>query len=238
METMRIIETKIEELSPYYNNAKQHPERQVKKIANSIRQFGFLVPILVDKDNNIIAGHGRYIAAQLLGLPVVPTMTADHLTEDQVRAYRLADNKLAESDIDIEIVKAELRLLDLELIDLTGYNANILLDTQEDDPDLLGATKPQSELGDVYELGPHKLICGDSTEPATYKKLLGNEKARLIFTDPPYSIDRGALKQIALSYPLMPSGRLDTVCGCDSMVVVKTEYAIKVEKLLIKKSDK
>ena len=186
---MQILELPIGDLKPYARNAKDHPDKQVKKIANSIREFGFLVPILVDKDNNIVAGHGRYIAAQLLGLESVPTMIADHLNEDQVRAYRLADNKLAESDIDIEIVKEELRLLDLELIDLTGYNANILLDTKEDNPDLSGATKPQSELGDVYELGPHKLICGDSTDEKTYKKLLGNEKARLIFTDPPYSID-------------------------------------------------
>lgn len=186
---MQILELPIGDLKPYARNAKEHPEKQIKKIANSIREFGFLVPILVDKDLNIIAGHGRYIAAQLLGLGVVPTMTADHLTEDQVRAYRLADNKLAESDIDIEIVKEELRLLDLELIDLTGYNANIILDTKEDDPDLSGATKPRSELGDVYELGPHKLICGDSTDEKTYQKLLGDEKARLIFTDPPYSIN-------------------------------------------------
>lgn len=186
---MQINETPIGELKPYARNAKEHPEKQIKKIANSIRKFGFLVPILIDKDRNIIAGHGRYIAAQLLGLGIVPTTTADHLTEEQVRAYRLADNKLAESDIDIEIVKEELRLLDLDLIDLTGYNANLILETKEDKPDLAGITAPRSQLGDVYELGEHKLICGDSAKQETYEKLLGTERARMIFTDPPYSID-------------------------------------------------
>ena len=185
---MKIIELAIDKIKPYFKNAKEHPEKQIKKIANSIKEFGFNQPIVLDKDDVIIVGHGRYIAAQFLGMEKVPTLTVD-LDEEHAKAYRLADNKLNESDWDMDIVIEELKGLSLEMIDLTGFNENLILETVEDKPDLSTATKPKSVLGDLYELGDHKLLCGDSTEAATYEKLLGTDRARLIFTDPPYSID-------------------------------------------------
>ena len=185
---MEIIELKISEIKPYPKNAKEHKESQVKKIANSIKEFGFNQPIVIDKDNVIIVGHGRYIAALSLGMESVPTLTVE-LDEERAKAYRLADNKLNESDWDMDIVIAELKGLSLEMIDLTGFNENLILETKEDNPDLASVGEPRSKLGDLYELGEHKLICGDSTEAESYEKLLHTERARLIFTDPPYSID-------------------------------------------------
>lgn len=178
----------LSEIIPYFKNAKEHPQKQIKKVAASIQEFGFNQPIVIDKEKVIIVGHGRYLAAQFLGLPKVPTLTID-LTEERAKSYRLADNKLNESDWTMEIVIEELKSLSLQMLDLTGFDANLILETKEDDPDLSAIGVPRSVLGDIYQLGEHKLICGDSTDPNTYKSLLGDEKARLIFTDPPYSID-------------------------------------------------
>ena len=185
---MKIIERPIEDIKPYPKNAKQHSEKQIKKVADSIKEFGWAQPIVVDKDNTIIVGHARYIAAQLLGMEKVPVLELD-LDEEHAKAYRLADNKLNESNWDMEIVIEELKSISLQMVDLTGFDSNLILETKEDTPDLAKVGVPRTELGDVYELGPHKLVCGDSTEEITYMKLLGKEKARLIFTDPPYSID-------------------------------------------------
>jgi len=185
---MQIEYLLISEVVPYFKNAKEHPEKQIKKIAASIQEFGFNQPIVIDKNNVIIVGHGRYLAAQFLGLERVPTLVLD-IDEDRAKAYRLADNKLNESEWTMETVIEELKTLSLQMIDLTGFDANLILETEEDDPDLSMVGKPQSVSGDIYQLGEHKLICGDSTDSNTYKSLLGDEKARLIFTDPPYSID-------------------------------------------------
>jgi len=190
---MNIIEKKISEIKPYFKNAKEHSDKQIKKIADSISEFGFNQPIVLDKDNVIIVGHGRYMAAQSLEMQTVPTITID-LDEEHAKAYRLADNKLNESNWDMDIVIEELKGLSLDMIDLTGFNSNLILESKEDNPDLSMVGKPRSELGDLYELGPHKLICGDSTDPKTYEKLLGKERPRLIFTDPPYSVDYHSTK--------------------------------------------
>lgn len=178
----------LDKIQPYFKNAKDHPIKQVKQIANSIAEFGFNQPIVLDKDGTIIVGHGRFMAAQYLELETVPTITVD-LPEDKAKAYRLADNKLNESDWDMNIVIEELKGLSLEMIDLTGFDANLTLETKEDKPNLSQVGDPQSVEGDIYQLGQHKIICGDSTKAETYARLLGDEKARLIFTDPPYSID-------------------------------------------------
>jgi DNA modification methylase len=185
---MKIEERKIDEIIPYHKNAKKHKDSQVKKIANSIAEFGFNQPIVVDSNNVIIVGHGRYLAAKKLGMPTVPVMELD-LPEDQVKSYRLADNKLNESDWDMDLVIEELKGMSLKMIDLSGFNSNLILETKEDDPDLSTVSAPRSQLGDLYQLGEHKLLCGDSTNLVDYKKLLGDEKARLVFTDPPYSVN-------------------------------------------------
>ena len=178
----------VDSIRPYFKNAKEHPQKQIKKLADSIAEFGFNQPIVVDKEGVIIVGHGRWLAAKLLNLPQVPVIELD-LNEEQARSYRLADNKLNESIWDMEIVIEELKSMSLKMVDLTGFDSNLILETQEDKPDLSKIGKPQSELGDLYYLGPHKLLCGNSEEVETYQKLLGEEKARLIFTDPPYSVD-------------------------------------------------
>lgn len=168
---------KIEEIKPYPNNAKEHPEKQIKKIASSIQEFGFNQPIVVDKDDVIIVGHGRYIAAKFLGYDEVPVLKVD-LSEEKAKSYRLADNKLNESKWQMDIVIQELKSMSLEMVDLSGFDRNIILETKEDNPDLSKIGKPKSVSGDVYDLGPHRLICGDSTDPMTYKSLLRDEKAR------------------------------------------------------------
>jgi len=185
---MEIKSLPIGDIKPYSKNAKQHPEKQIKKIADSIQEFGFNQPIVVDKEGIIVVGHGRYIAAQFLGLEEVPVLSLD-VSEEKAKAYRLADNKLNESDWDMDMAIEELKTLSLEMVNLTGFDSNLLLETKEDTPNIGAINVPRTLPGDVYELGNHKLICGDSTDEATYQKLLGAERARLIFTDPPYSID-------------------------------------------------
>lgn len=121
---MNIINTPIDDLKPYAHNPKTHPAEQIEKIARSITEFGFLVPILIDADNSIIAGHGRLMAARKLGLIEVPTIQVDHLTEAQIRAYRIADNRLTESAWDLELLESEIAILqDMDFdIDLTGFD--------------------------------------------------------------------------------------------------------------------
>lgn len=186
---MKIVEIPIGEIKPYPKNAKEHPKKQVQKIADSMVKFGMNQPIVVDENNEIIVGHGRFLAAQLIGMTNIPAVPITNLTEEQKKAYRLADNKLNESDWQMELVIEELKGLSLEMIDLTGFDSNLVLETKEDKSNLAGITDPKSKIGDIYCLGPHKLICGDSQNEEIYKKLLGKEKARMIFTDPLYSID-------------------------------------------------
>lgn len=185
---MKIEIKPINDIQPYGKNAKKHPDKQVIQVAESIKEFGFNQPIVVDKDNVIIVGHGRFLAAHFLGLTEVPTLTLD-IDEEKAKAYRLADNKLNESEWDMDIVISELKTLSEEMINLTGFDANLVLETEEDFPDLAGVGDIKSKEGDMYEFGAHRLICGDSTKAETYEKLLKGDKPRLIFTDPPYSID-------------------------------------------------
>lgn len=185
---MEVTELKISDIKPYPKNAKEHPKKQIERIAASIREFGFNQPLVIDKANVIIVGHGRYYAAVSLGMEVVPVVVAD-LPEEKAKAYRLADNKLNESDWEMELVVEELKSLSLQMIDLTGFDANLTLETKEDKPDLSKIGKLKSKIGDIYQLGPHKILCGDSAKEKTFEKLLGKERMRLIFTDPPYGVD-------------------------------------------------
>lgn len=189
-----------EKLIPYANNARTHDDSQVTQIASSIKEFGFNNPILIDDDNGIIAGHGRLMAAKKLGLIEVPTIKLSHLTEAQRKAYILADNRIAlNSGWDTELLSLELKDLDSE-IDLTllGFDAKELsallspevLDglTDEDAvPDV--PEEPKTKLGDIYKLGNHRLMCGDSTSIDDVEKLMDGQKADMVFTDPPYGVD-------------------------------------------------
>jgi DNA modification methylase len=194
----------VEELIPYAKNARTHSENQVNQIAASITEFGFTNPILVDGAKGIIAGHGRLMAAKKLGLNQVPVVILDHLSEAQKRAYIIADNKLAENaGWDEEILANELHDLkeenfDLDLIGFEDQELEKLFtnlyesdenEGEENLPEL--EEKPISKIGDIWLLGDHKLICGDSTKLETYQSLLTNELADMTFTDPPYNVDYG-----------------------------------------------
>ena len=186
-------------LIPYVRNARTHSPAQVDKIAASIREFGFLNPIITDGQSGIVAGHGRVMAAQKLGLDTLPTIDAAHLTEAQRRAYVLADNRTAlDAGWDNDLLKIELQDLEAEGFDLslTGFDigeiAALTLDETEGltDPDAVpdAPAVPVTVLGDVWLLGRHRLMCGDSTSIDAVERLMDGQKADMVFTDPPYGI--------------------------------------------------
>ena len=192
----------IETLIPYARNARTHSEAQIAQIAASIREFGFLSPIIVSEDNTILCGHGRFYASQKLGLKKVPCIKESHLTEAQKRAYIISDNKLSlNAGWDDELLTVELsELQDLGFdLGLTGFDESEIADlfaidsdeAKEDDFDVdAELEKPcKSRIGDVWHLGRHTVICGDSTLPKTYTALLGDTKVNLVCTDPPYLVN-------------------------------------------------
>jgi DNA modification methylase len=190
----------IAQLVPYARNARTHSETQVAQIAASIREFGWTNPILVDGQCGVIAGHGRLMAARLLGLTEVPTIELSHLTPAQRRAYVIADNKLAlNAGWDDEMLRLELGDLRDEGfdLDLTGFDAveigRLLIDATEGltDPDQVppAPDTPASRPGDVWLLGRHRLVCGDSTDAETVSRALDGVTPHLMVTDPPYGVD-------------------------------------------------
>jgi len=178
----------IETITPYPSNAKKHPEKQIKQIADSIKEFGFNQPIVVDKQGVIIVGHGRLEAAKILGLKEVPVIEVD-LTEQQAKAYRLADNKLNESDWDMNLVIDELKGLSDEMIDLSGFSKDLLIEGDEKDDIVPEDAPPVAKLGDLWALGQHKVLCGDATKLEDVERLMEGKKANMCFTDPPYNVD-------------------------------------------------
>ena len=204
MTTSRPIkELKTDDLIPYINNSRTHDESQVNQIAASIKEFGFLNPVIVDGEHGIIAGHGRVMAAKKLGLMTIPCLEAGHLSEAQKKAYIIADNKLAlNAGWDDSILRVEfesLRELDFDLT-LTGFSLDELSDFEieelapeyEEDADgevIEPPAEPKTKEGDVWVLGKHRLMCGDSTSINAVDRLLNDNKIDLVFTDPPYGVD-------------------------------------------------
>jgi len=180
----------ISEITPYNKNAKKHSKKQIQQVANSIKEFGFNQPIVIDKKGVIIVGHGRYEASKLLGLTEVPILEVD-LTEKQAKAYRLADNKLNESDWEMDLVIEELKELDdTDLVELTGFDTDLLIEQDEKDDEVPEVPEEaKSKLGEIYQLGNHRIMCGDSTKIEDVEKLMNGKKADMVFTDPPYNID-------------------------------------------------
>jgi DNA modification methylase len=175
-------------IKPYSKNAKKHPKKQVKQIAASIKEFGMNQPIVVDKQGTIIVGHGRYEALKLLGWEVKPEwiLTVD-LTEEQAKAYRLADNKLNESEWNMNLVIEELKGLSAPMLDLTGFDKDLILEPDEKD-DLIPENPPSiAKLGDLWALGEHRVLCGDSTKLEDVERLMHGKKADIVVTDPPYN---------------------------------------------------
>jgi len=188
-------------LRPYSGNARTHSPKQIKQIARSIERFGFNNPVLVDDDDQIMAGHGRVEAAKLLNMKTVPTVRLSHLSESEKKAYILADNRLAEkAGWDNEVLAIELQgLVDLGFdVLLTGFEpaeVDIIIEgigNESEQPENLVPEETSgpavSRLGDVWMLGKHILVCGDSTDATTYQLLMGDEKAEFVFTDPPYNL--------------------------------------------------
>lgn len=188
----------IELIKPYGKNAKKHPKKQIEQVAASIKEFGFNQPIVVDKNGVLIVGHGRLEAAKLLGITDVPTITVD-LTEEQAKAYRLADNKLNESEWEMDLVIDELKGLSSEMFDLTGFDRDLIIEPDEHDDDVPDAPQePVSILGDLYELGYHRVLCGDSTKVEDVERLMDGKKADMVFTDPPYNVNYSGKTKDAL----------------------------------------
>jgi DNA modification methylase len=190
----------VETLIPYAKNARTHSDEQVAQIAGSIKEFGFNNPVLVDKDNSIIAGHGRLMAARKLGMDKVPVVQLGHMTEAQRKAYVLADNRIAlNSGWDAGMLSLELQDLkddiDLSLLGFDPDELDALLNPIEETEGLTDEDavpdvpdEPKTKLGDIYILGNHRLMCGDSTSITDVEKLMDGNPVDLIFTDPPYNV--------------------------------------------------
>lgn len=193
----------VKSLIPYARNARTHSDAQVSQIAASIKEWGWTTPILIDEDGGIIAGHGRVLAAQKMGIKEVPAMTASGWTEAQKKAYILADNQLPQNaGWDMDLLKVEMQELDGDGFDLSliGFGDDMLaglLNEEADgltDPDEIPELQEESATveGDVWILGNHRLICGSSTDAHTVEKLLGDVKPHLMVTDPPYGVEYDA----------------------------------------------
>ena len=196
---MQLVE--ISKLIPYVNNARTHSAEQITKLRSSLKEFGFINPVIIDSDYNVIAGHGRIEAAKLENIKEVPCVLVDYLTPAQKRAYIIADNRMAmDAGWDEELLKIEIEALQAEAfdIDLTGFEEKEIADlfdideeVQEDNFDIdEELSKPTiTKSGDIWLLGNHRLICGDSTKEETYTFLMNGKKANLIVTDPPYNVN-------------------------------------------------
>jgi DNA modification methylase len=211
---MELIKKKVSELIPYINNSRTHSEEQITQLISSIKEFGFTNPILLAPDNSIIAGHGRLQAVKRLGHEEVPCIIVQGLTKTQIKALIIADNQLAlNAGWDLEKLSVEIEGLDDDKFDLKllGFEDQFLKDLlkedvkgliDDDETPEVDESKVKSKLGDIWILGDHRLLCGDSTKEQDVLKLINNTNIDLIFTDPPYGINekgdrsnRGGLTQ-------------------------------------------
>lgn len=189
---LKIEYVPIDEIKTYPNNAKLHPAEQIEQIKKSIQEFGFNDPIAIDENNVIIEGHGRLIACQELGIKEIPIIRLNELSDEQKRAYMLVHNKLTmNTDFDIELLNDELDNISFDMSEY-GFDMEIEEEPEQeieevDTPE--PPKEPKSKLGDIYQLGNHRLMCGDSTDEQQVSNLLGGEVCELTFTDPPYGID-------------------------------------------------
>jgi DNA modification methylase len=203
---LKIVYCRIDTLKPDPANPRRHTKRQIRQIADSIKTFGFNVPILIDRDGQVVAGHGRLLACRVLGITEVPTLCLDHLTAAQARAFMIADNRLTEIatwddrllaqqfkelsllglDFDIQVTGFEMGEIDLRIaslddpIEVTDDPADVVPEAPVD--------PPLSKIGDLWLLGLHGILCGDARDPAAFATLMGEEHAAMVFTDPPYNV--------------------------------------------------
>lgn len=205
MANLTISYRKVADLAPRPNNPRTHSKKQLQQIASSIGRFGFTNPVLIDQDDHVIAGHGRVEAAKLIGMTEVPTVCLADMSEAEIRAYVIADNRLAENaGWDRELLGQEFQYLeDLELdfdLSVTGFElaeidnliGEVTITSESDDPaDALAVPVDGpvvTRSGDIWKIGTHRLICGDATKAETYEALLGERRAQMVFADPPYNV--------------------------------------------------
>lgn len=228
--SLQIQYRSITDLIPYEKNPRKNDEA-VKYVAESIKEFGFKVPIVIDSDGVVIAGHTRLKAAKKLKLKEVPCIIADDLTEEQVKAYRLADNKVAEkAEWDFELLGAELdNIFDIDM-ETFGFEFNL----EEEETEVIEdgfeeelPEEPKAKLGDIYQLGRHRLMCGDSTSVDDINKLLNGEKVELFLSDPPYGVDVvSADGKVGADFGVAQKGNYMAVKGDDTTETAQMNYDI------------
>jgi len=186
--SLNITEMAIDKLKPYKKNAKKHDERQIQNVAKSLELYGWQQPVVIDKNNVIVIGHCRILAAKQLGMKTAPCVIASELSEEEINALRIVDNKTNESAWDLPLLEAEVQTIDLSEFEfdfdfpaLEEDSVEIIEDEAPDAP-----AEPRSKLGDIYQLGNHRLICGDSTDIAVIDRLMDGVKADMVFCDAPY----------------------------------------------------
>ena len=187
---MDVRNISVKDLIPYERNTKKHDKTQINNVAESIKQYGFVQPIVIDKDNVVVIGHCRLLAAKQLKMKEVPCVCVDDLTEEQVKALRIVDNKSNESPWDFDILPDELAELDL-----SDFDFDFGIEEEEEETEIVEDESPEfdedaepiAKLGDIWQLGKHKLMCGSSTDFENVSKLMDGKKARILFTSPPYS---------------------------------------------------
>ena len=240
---LKIQYVEIGKLVPYARHARTHKPKQIDQIASAIRQFGFTNPILIGDDGEIIAGHGRVLAAKQLGMREIPTVCLSHLSPEERQAYRIADNRLAEragwDDGLLTLELASLAELDVDFeLEITGFETaeiDLLLDTKEaegDEADAIPEPVVGAEVtrpGDVWVLGKHRLLCGDATDARAYARLLGDDRADCVFTDPPYNVKidgnvcgKGAVRHREFA---MASGEMDKATFTDFLTQCLVQMA-------------
>lgn len=214
MSKVAVVYKKISEIIPYVNNPRNN-ELAVDAVASSIKNFGFKVPIVIDGGNEIINGHTRILAAKKLGMEEVPTIVADDLTDEQIKAFRLADNKVGElATWDEELLQAELEELSGLSVDMSQYGftdedfQDVENQVEEDDYEEELPEEPRTKYGEVYQLGNHRMMVGDSTKPEDVAKLMNGEKLNLLVTDPPYNVayEGGTKEKLTIKNDSMEDG--------------------------------
>jgi len=249
---MQIKLAEISNIKPYENNPRKLSEQAIEKVAMSLKEYGFRQPIVVDKDMVIVAGHTRFRASKKLGLKQVPISVIDNLSEEQINAYRIADNRTAEeSEWDNELLKMEIKELEAKdfKLDLLGFNDEQLNDilfeekqglTDEDEvPET--PEQPISKLGDIWKLGNHRVMCGDSTFIDNIDLLTKKEKIDMVFTDPPYNIDyqgvkdKRKIKNDKMDDESFVDFLTSSLLGCETMYICCSwQYAHLFREALIK----
>ena len=211
---MEITNKRIADIIPYAANAKKHDKRQINNVAESIKQYGFVQPIVIDRDGVIVIGHCRALAAKKLGMEEVPCVCVDDLTPEQVNALRLVDNKSNESDWDYDLLADEIPGLDLSAFDFDwGLPEDITDEVTEDEaPEVDEESEPITKLGDIWQLGRHRLMCGSSLRQEDIDNLLDGNKCELTFTDPPYQLETqgGGILKKANSMKQIKENGVDT----------------------------